>query len=154
MKAVTTPFPLPVLNLAFTFPYHIYRDVASTVPTVLGAIVSSSEFLYGTAFPSATQSVLDGSPRYLVFEVIPVMSLNVYVLSWHMGAGTHESRPKEERGSQPPRQYAPLPHSPYSANGQPWPNYPGNNNTHGSNKAGIRGSDCPDRTSSRRAPQR
>lgn len=122
MNAVTTPFPLPVLNFAFTFPYHIYRDVASTVPTVLGAIVSSSEFLYGTACPSMTQSVLVGSPRYLFFDVMPFMSLNVYVLSWHTGAGTHESRPKEERGSQPPRQYAPLPHSPYSMSGQSWPN--------------------------------
>lgn len=77
INAVTTPFPLPVLNFAFTFPYHIYLDVASTVPTVLGAIVSSSEFLYGTALPSITQSVLDGSPRYFVFEVMPVMSLKV-----------------------------------------------------------------------------
>jgi hypothetical protein len=104
INAVTTPLPLLVLNLAFTFPYHIYLDVASTVPTVLGAIVSSSVFLYGTASPSITQSVFDGSPRYFVFDVIPVMSFHVYVLSWQTGAGTHESRPKEETGSQPPRQ--------------------------------------------------
>lgn len=124
MNAVTTPLPLPVLNLALTFPYHIYRDVASTVPTVLGAIVRSSEFLYGTACPSMTQSVLVASPRYLFFDVIPVMSLNVYDLSSHTGAGTHESRPNEERGSQPPRQYAPLPQTPYSVHGQPLSNYP------------------------------
>ena len=104
MNAVTTPCPLLVLNLAFTLPYHMYRDVASTVPTVLGAMVSSSESLYGTAVPSMTQSVVSASPRYFVFDVIPVISLNVYVLSSQIGSGTHESRLKEARGSQPPRQ--------------------------------------------------
>ena len=36
------------------------------------------------------------------------------VLVWQTGSGTHEARLKDERGSQPPRQYAPTPHCPYS----------------------------------------
>ena len=36
------------------------------------------------------------------------------VLLWQTGSGTHEARLKDERGSQPPRQYAPTPHCPYS----------------------------------------
>jgi hypothetical protein len=40
--------------------------------------------------------------------------LKLYVLLWQTGAGTQESSPKDIRGSQPPRQYAPTPHCPYS----------------------------------------
>jgi len=63
-----------------------------------------------------TQSVFDESPRYSVFDVILSKLLKLYVLLSHTGSGAHESREKEARGSQPPKQYAPTPHCPYSIN--------------------------------------
>lgn len=39
--------------------------------------------------------------------------LNVDLVLLQTGAGVHESSEKDRRGSQPPRQYAPTPHSPY-----------------------------------------
>lgn len=46
--------------------------------------------------------------------VIPSRFSNVYVLLSQTGAGVQELRENEDRGSQPPRQYAPTPHCPYS----------------------------------------
>jgi len=38
---------------------------------------------------------------------------NVWCLLWQTGAGAQESSLKDDRGSQPPKQYAPTPHDPY-----------------------------------------
>jgi hypothetical protein len=37
----------------------------------------------------------------------------VYVLLWQTGSGVQELSENEDRGSHPPRQYAPTPHCPY-----------------------------------------
>jgi hypothetical protein len=114
MKAVTTPAPLLVLNVADTFPYHIYVELASSVPTEPSGIVNSTLPSNGTACPSITQSVLEESPRYSVFEVIRSMLVNSVIVSLQTGSGAHESRENDIRGSHPPKQYAPVPHCPYS----------------------------------------
>jgi len=65
--------------------------------------------------PLETQSALDASPRYLVLGAMPSKFSNVYVLLWQTGSGVHEFSENDDRGSQPPKQYAPTPHWPYSA---------------------------------------
>lgn len=114
MKAVTTPAPLLVLNRAFTFPYHMYVELARRVPTESGGIVNNRLSLKMAGFPDETQSVLDESPRYFVSSVILSMVLKSDFVSLQTGAGTQASREKDDRGSQPPRQYAPTPQAPYS----------------------------------------
>ncbi len=114
MKAVTTPAPLLVLKRACTFPYHIYIVLARSVPTVSGAMVNSTSVPYWMGDPLETQSALVASPRYLVFGWMPSKFSNVYVLLWQTGSGVHEFSENDDRGSQPPKQYAPTPHWPYS----------------------------------------
>lgn len=110
IKAVTTPLPLLVLILALTVPYHMYVVDAITVPTLLGGIVSRMLPLWASGWPWYTQSAFSASPRYLSMDTILSMLSILYVLLLHTGAGMHESREKDIRGSQPPRQKAPWPH--------------------------------------------
>jgi hypothetical protein len=81
---------------------------------VPSAMVRRTEFWYARGVPLETQSALLASPRYSVFGTTPSRLLNWKVWLLHTGAGTHELRVLEFRGSQPPRQYAPTPHWPYS----------------------------------------
>ena len=92
MNADTTPAPREVFMVALMFPYQTYLVLAMTVPTVLGAMVNSrvpSSVFIGV--PSATQSYLVASPRYLVLSATLVRSLKVCFLLWQMGAATHDS---------------------------------------------------------------
>lgn len=103
------------MNVACTFLYYIYIELAKRVPTVSGAIVNRILSSYGTACPLITQSVVDESPRYLVFAVMLSILLKLKVLLWQTGSGAQESNEKEDRRSQPPKQYAPTLQCPYSA---------------------------------------
>src|SRR4051794_27473445 len=104
MKAVTTPFPLDVLILAFTLPYHMYVVVARTVPTDFGGMVRRVFPLKIAGSPCPTQSASFGSPRYFDMSLYRSSESILYVLSLHTGAGAHESSENDIRGSQPPRQ--------------------------------------------------
>ena len=64
--------------------------------------------------PDETQSASEALPRYLSMLTTRSSESSDMVFDSHTGSGTQESREKEKRGSQPPRQYAPTPHSPYS----------------------------------------
>jgi hypothetical protein len=99
---------------------------------------------------------VDESPRYLVFAVIPSMFSKLKVLLTHTGSGAQDSREKDERGSQPPKQYAPTPHCPYSTNCRQWRIPAGlrlEKRTYESSMERRRGTYLPDRTrSARRRP--
>ena len=77
--------------------------------------MSRSESSNGTGSPLDTQSAFDGSPRYLVLGTIPSSELNWNDWLWQTGSATHDSSWLEYLGLQPPKQYAPTPHWPYSA---------------------------------------
>lgn len=78
--------------------------VAKTVPTVLGAMVSSTLLSNSSGLPWPTQSASLGSPRYSLISLYLSSESILYVLDWHTGSGTHASSEKDMRGSQPPRQ--------------------------------------------------
>jgi hypothetical protein len=63
MKAVTTPAPWLVVNVAEILPYHTVCVLVTSVPTVSGAMVSSMPPLYSAVLPLTTQSMLVESPR-------------------------------------------------------------------------------------------
>jgi hypothetical protein len=119
MKAVTTPCVRLVLSVAVILPYHTYTELARSVPTEFLGMVSRTEsgsFCgYGAGVPLDTQSAFEASPAYLV---LGATSSTLFILMFRfaqIGAGMQESSEWEKRGSQPPRQYAPTPHWPYSA---------------------------------------
>jgi len=78
-------------------------------------MVRRTLFWNDTGSPLDTQSAVVASPRYSVLGFIRLKSSNVYVLLWQTGSGVQELSENEDRGSHPPRQYAPTPHCPYSA---------------------------------------
>jgi len=92
----------------------LYVDDASKVPELSSVIVNSTVSWYATAWPSITQSVVLESPKYSVLDVILSRESKFVVLLEQTGSGTHDLRLNEDRGSQPPKQYAPAPHWPYS----------------------------------------
>ena len=65
--------------------------------------------------PCDCQLILDASPRYLSMVCTSSRLSSEYVPDLHTGPGTHESNECDMRGSQPPRQKAPTPQSPYTA---------------------------------------
>jgi len=66
--------------------------------------------------PCDCQLILEASPRYLSMVCTSSRLSSVYFPDLHTGPGTHESKLCDMRGSQPPRQKAPTPQSPYTAN--------------------------------------
>ena len=120
MKAVTTPFPRLDFMRALILPYQIYEVLARSVPK---ALLPDSDSVRSTlssncsGCPLDTHFALEASPRYSVLDCMLSRFLNLKSSLLHTGAGTHELRENELRGSQPPRQKAPTPHWPYSEGG-------------------------------------